>query len=61
MTKTDAVQVNLIYLIFNLSNFLLDTNDKLNQKNVFFSINLVFLNTIHEYSTTLNCYFKDVY
>jgi len=27
MTKIDAVQVNLIYLIFNSSNFLVDTND----------------------------------
>jgi len=29
MTKIDAVQVNLIYLIFNSSNFLVDTNDDL--------------------------------
>jgi len=27
MTKIDAVQVNLIYLIFNSSNFLVDTNE----------------------------------
>ena len=28
MTKIDVVQVNLIYLIFNSSNFLVDTNVK---------------------------------
>ena len=32
MTKIDAVQVNLIYLIFNSSNFLVDTNDSKGSK-----------------------------
>ena len=33
MTKTEAVQVNLIYLIFNSSIFLVDTSDKIGKLN----------------------------
>ena len=32
MTKTEAVQVNLIYLIFKLVHFLVDTSEKKQKK-----------------------------
>jgi len=42
MTKIDAVQVNLIYLIFNSSNFLVDTNDNKYENTYIFICNLSF-------------------
>jgi hypothetical protein len=41
MTKTEAVQVNLVYLIFKLVHFLVDTSDYMIIRNSAHSYNII--------------------